>query len=82
MLRRNEHGAVLVIVRLRGAGRVEAPSDLVGDERWEVLLTTEDSSFASDARAIVLEGFDGSSVGTRRAARFERPGAVVLRAAR
>jgi maltooligosyltrehalose trehalohydrolase len=62
--------ALLVVVRLRGAGAVRPAT---GRRRWRVVLTTEDAAFAGDPRPpSVEEEGDGLVLA------FSRPGAVVL----
>jgi maltooligosyltrehalose trehalohydrolase len=57
----------LIVARLKGAGRVEAPS--LAGAPWTTVLTTEDPAFAPDPVPI---GISGAAVD------FRRPGAVVL----
>jgi maltooligosyltrehalose trehalohydrolase len=67
--------ALLVAVRLRGAGPIEPrPQALARPAAWTTVLTSEDPAFAPDPRPPVLDlGRDRLLLG------FERPGAVVLR---
>ena len=65
--------ALLVVVRLSGAGEV-APHVVLPPAAWETVLTTEDSPFAPDPRPPVCDAAAG-----RLVLRFERPGAAVLR---
>jgi maltooligosyltrehalose trehalohydrolase len=75
--RRAGAGALLAVVRLRGAGRedlgVVPLVRLPAGQRWEVLLTTEDAGFAPDGRPPAVET-------SRPAVTFARPGAVIFRA--
>jgi maltooligosyltrehalose trehalohydrolase len=57
--------ALLVVVRLQGAGAVELRG------AWEVVLTTEDAAFTPDPRPVRTEG---------PVLHFARPGAAILRA--
>ena len=71
-------GVVLIVARLCGNGTASLTRAANGlaapGERFELLLSTEDSAFASDARPIeVVESDDAVSIV------FHRPGAVVLR---
>ncbi len=70
LLRRG--ASVLVVARLRGAGAIEFGSHAIArGRRFEtMLLSTEDPAFAPDSRPIALTG---------EVARFERPGALILR---
>jgi maltooligosyltrehalose trehalohydrolase len=67
--------ALLLAVRLRGAGPIEPrPQALAAEAAWTTVLTSEDPAFAPDPRPPVL----GLGRG-RLLLGFERPGAVVLR---
>lgn len=72
--------ALLVVVRLRGRGRVAlraGSSALVPTGvTWEMLLTTETAPFAVDPQPIDV----ALEMGERLSIGFERPGAVILRA--
>jgi maltooligosyltrehalose trehalohydrolase len=69
--------ALLVVVRLRGAGPVE-PVPRAGELRaWSTVLSTEDPAFAGDSCPVGVEG-----PGTGPVISFARPGAVVLRSQR
>lgn len=79
-LGRTASGTVLlVVVRLRGRGRVvlrAAEHDLVvPNASWQTVLTTEEPTFALDPQPIDVT-VDGEAL----AIRFDRPGAVILRA--
>ncbi|MGE0455940.1 MAG: malto-oligosyltrehalose trehalohydrolase [Vicinamibacteria bacterium] len=66
-------GAFVVLVRLRGAGSVEAPAGVLpADAPLHVALTTEDAAFAGDPLPIEAEP------APRPRAAFARAGAVVL----
>jgi maltooligosyltrehalose trehalohydrolase len=71
--------ALLLVVRLVGAGRVEVPAGRApGDgATWTTVLTSEDPEHAPDPHPVGIE--PGASA---LALRFARPGAVVLREAR
>lgn len=62
-------GAVLAVVRLRGAGRVNAGP--VTGSGWTTILTTEDAAFATDPQPMQIPP-DHSAV------EFLRPGAVLF----
>ena len=77
-LRRDaESGPTLwILVRLRGAGPASLEGHVRGESRhWEVVLTTEDAPFATDPSPLRID-----LSGPAPLVRFERPGAVVLRA--
>ncbi|MEX2230149.1 MAG: malto-oligosyltrehalose trehalohydrolase [Dehalococcoidia bacterium] len=80
-LRRNAtapgSGAALVIARLRGAGGHPHAPLLAppAGSRWEQVLTTEDAAFAPEPMPVTVAPGDAGAA----AARFARPGAVVLR---
>jgi maltooligosyltrehalose trehalohydrolase len=65
--------ALLVIVRLRGAGPVEPAPPPGGRHRWSPVLSTEDPAFTEDPRPALIDLFGASPV-----LDFARPGAVVL----
>ncbi len=71
-------GRLALIARLRGSGKAELSTcsqlRLSDDLVWEVVLTTEDSSFAPDPSPPSVE-IDGPSVSID----FSRPSAVVLK---
>ncbi|MEI7687211.1 MAG: malto-oligosyltrehalose trehalohydrolase [Planctomycetota bacterium] len=71
--------AILIVVRLRGAGRVDArahlPDELAG-LRWEIDFTTEDEPFSLEPRRPELIGGDGTL-----SIAFAGPAAVILRLA-
>jgi maltooligosyltrehalose trehalohydrolase len=73
----NGRSALVAIIRLRGAGRIElrrATGELVSlDDRLVLTLSTESPAFAGDSAPLQLT-MDGGMLGVR----FERPGAVVL----
>ena len=78
LLRREVEGgpALAVVVRLRGAGAVDLTGLLdVVEREWEVILSTEDPSFAPDPVPPVVD-----LSGDRASIRFGRPSAVYLRA--
>jgi maltooligosyltrehalose trehalohydrolase len=72
---------LLVVVRLRGAGRVllddagVAALDAPDPSRtpWRIALTSEDAEFCADAQPVSVDWTAGSA-----AIQFARPGAVVL----
>jgi maltooligosyltrehalose trehalohydrolase len=76
-----ESETMLILVRLRGSGRVDLGrlTDLRLPEghRWEVALTTEDPAFAPDPSPPILD-LDGPGISVE----FARPSAIVLKAAR
>ncbi|HSA57487.1 MAG TPA: malto-oligosyltrehalose trehalohydrolase [Gemmatimonadaceae bacterium] len=77
--RRLDDQALLVVVRTRGSGDVVL-NDEDSESRksdWKVVLTTEDPEFTLDPHPIKLQVGNG-----RGSVRFERPGAVILRAVR
>jgi maltooligosyltrehalose trehalohydrolase len=69
---------LLVLVHLRGAGRVDlghaSLARAVDGRRWEVVLTTEDAPLAPDARPPRID-LDGRAP----VVQFARPAAVILR---
>ncbi len=66
--------ALLVVVRLRGAGPIEVVPAGGSERSWVPVLSTEDPAFASDAREIsIARSTAGLALG------FARPGAIVLR---
>lgn len=66
----------LLVARLRGAGAVDLPPETApAAGAWEVVLTTEDPSFAPDPTPPTLEPH-----GEGMRVRFERPSAILLRA--
>jgi maltooligosyltrehalose trehalohydrolase len=69
--------ALLVVVRLRGAGPVELRHGAGGRRHWSALLSTEDPAFAADAHAISISPSEtGLVLG------FARPGAIVIEGSR
>jgi len=72
LMRTGTKAALLVLVRLRGAGRVEAPEGAPGAS-WRVALTTEDEGLSPDPAPPRLDLAAGPP-----AAELTRPGAVVL----
>ena len=72
-LRRTARGSdLLVVVRLRGAGRVTIPPPARG-RRWRVLLSTEHRRFCSDPAPP-----ETNLSRNPPTIRFFRPGAVIL----
>jgi maltooligosyltrehalose trehalohydrolase len=71
-----DQGALVVLIRLRGAGAATAgeAEGGAGDQKWSVVLDTEAPSFCPDPSPVEV---DFASSAPR--ARFARPGAVVLR---
>jgi maltooligosyltrehalose trehalohydrolase len=65
----------LVVARLRTSGTIDVPRSVGASlpRDWEIVLTTEEPSFAPDSRP---PGFDWNPEGP--AITFERPGAVIL----
>ena len=80
LLRRHTPSAptLLGVIRLHGAGRDNLQGNLLADatkpRQWELLLTTEDSSFAPDPVPLRVE-LSGPVI------EFARPGAVILKTA-
>ena len=74
LLRRSamDGSELLALIRLRGAGRDSAPGLAQGLGNSEVILTTEDPSFASDPQTIRVDT-GGHTL------EFSRPGAVIFR---
>jgi maltooligosyltrehalose trehalohydrolase len=70
-----EAGDLAVAVQLGGGGEVALPDGLGGAPR--ILLSTEDAAFAPDPRPPALAPAGGGAVVT-----FQRPGAIVVAAAR
>jgi maltooligosyltrehalose trehalohydrolase len=68
-----EGRALLVVMRLRGAGAVRAAGGR--DRGWQAVLTTEDAGFAGEAQPPSIEREEDGLVIV-----FSRPGAAVLRA--
>jgi maltooligosyltrehalose trehalohydrolase len=73
----SEDACFHVVVRLRGAGTVDMPSDgFAIDLRRDAVLTTEETRFVSDPHSIALSMVSGSCrIG------FSRPGAIVMKTA-
>jgi maltooligosyltrehalose trehalohydrolase len=71
MRRAGEGETLLIVSRLRGAGDVSLATYVRSSTRVETLLATEDPSFSRDPMPATVGG---------RHVRFERPGAVILRA--
>jgi maltooligosyltrehalose trehalohydrolase len=73
----DNRGALVAIVRLRGAGRIELPrgtGELVSlDDRLVLTLSTESPAFTADSAPLQLT-IDGGAL----AVHFARPGAIVL----
>jgi maltooligosyltrehalose trehalohydrolase len=70
-----EDAAILVAVRLRGAGCVRLDA-VLGHSRWTPLLTTEEVDYTDDEAAPPLWNPEGISV------TFARPSAIILRESR
>jgi maltooligosyltrehalose trehalohydrolase len=74
LLRAAGRARLLVLARLRGAGALPLPAQIAGKAGWEVVLTTEDASFAPGPAPMRLD-LDRAAPSVD----FARPGAVVLR---
>jgi maltooligosyltrehalose trehalohydrolase len=71
-------GMLLILIHLRGTGRLDLAqtpfSRSLQGRRWEVVLTSEDASFATDANPPQVE-----LAGPAPIVQFPRPAAVILR---
>jgi maltooligosyltrehalose trehalohydrolase len=76
VLRRHtvDGGEVLLIARLRGAGRLVV-SDPTGPDGWRVVIDTDAPAYASDGQSPLIDLTGTGSI----AVDFRRPGAVVFR---
>jgi maltooligosyltrehalose trehalohydrolase len=70
----HEEGELLLVVRLRGRGRVEIPATITGTRSWQLLMTSEDPAFAAGGRVPCVDGRGGHLT-----VDFARPAALVLR---